>query len=298
MSKIAGVSLLVLGGLGILYPFVKKGKKLTISDIVSTNEQVGCDILEFNYQKAQSDFITFNKENQQSSASYKQKTPQEKEKLEIQRQKNVDELQLTENKLAKSNCGKLEEKSNCSDIKEQIDALKSDLEIYNEQALKDPKEAKRSGGLLKSNLDNTKEKLAEKEALFTKLNCVLESNFSTELKYKDFKKCTDLDTGINGRADEILKYRKLVLQYPTNNSYKVNLAKWEESLRQYELEFANLNCRDKISQQRLKDTAVISTLASEKIENSILNPNQQEQYIYIGIGAVVLLTGLYIIAKK
>jgi len=90
----------------------------------------------------------------------------------------------------------------------------------------------------------------------------------------------------------------LVLKYPTNNSYAVNLAKWEETLRQHELEFANLNCRDKISQQRLKDTAVISTLASEKIENSILDPNQQEQYIYIGLGAVVLLTGLYIIAKK
>lgn len=298
MSKIAGVSLLVLGGIGILYPFVKKGKKLTISDIVSTNDQVGCDILEFNYQKAQSDFITFNKENQQSSDSYKQKTPAEKAKIETQRQKNVDELQLTENKLAKSNCGKLEEKSNCSDIKEEIDALKSDLEIYNAEALKDPKEAKRSGGLLKSNIDSTKEKLALKEALFTKLNCVLEVNYSTELKYKDFKKCTDIDTSISSYADEILKYRKLVLKYPNDNSYKVNLSRWEESLRQRELEFANINCRDKISQQRLKDTAVISTLASEKIENSILNPNQQEQYIYIGIGAVVLLTGLYIIAKK
>ena len=130
------------------------------------------------------------------------------------------------------------------------------------------------------------------------MNCVLAVNFDTDVKYKDFDKCVNFDKSIRESSDEIAKYRKLILKYPTNSVYATNLAKWEESLRQRELEFTNLNCRDKISQQRLKDVAVISTLASEKMENTILDPNQQEQYIYIGLGAVVLLTGLYIIAKK
>jgi hypothetical protein len=33
-------------------------------------------------------------------------------------------------------------------------------------------------------------------------------------------------------------------------------------------------------------------------EQSILKPNFKEQYIYIGIGAVVLLLGLYLVSIK
>jgi hypothetical protein len=40
------------------------------------------------------------------------------------------------------------------------------------------------------------------------------------------------------------------------------------------------------------------TKGASKQEVSILNPNFKEQYIYIGIGAVVLLLGLYVVTKK
>jgi hypothetical protein len=69
-------------------------------------------------------------------------------------------------------------------------------------------------------------------------------------------------------------------------------------LKQLEAEFNKKNCRDAFEQKRLQDMASIVTKQSTLQEQSILGKNFKEQYLYIGIGATVLLLGLYVISKK
>lgn len=67
---------------------------------------------------------------------------------------------------------------------------------------------------------------------------------------------------------------------------------------QLEAEFNKKNCRDLFEKKRLQDMATVLTKQSSLQEKSILDPNFKEQYIYIGIGAGILLLGLYVISKK
>ena len=69
-------------------------------------------------------------------------------------------------------------------------------------------------------------------------------------------------------------------------------------LKQLEADFNNKKCRDEFEKIRIQDMASTLTKGASKQEVSILNPNFKEQYIYIGIGAVVLLLGLYVVTKK
>jgi hypothetical protein len=62
--------------------------------------------------------------------------------------------------------------------------------------------------------------------------------------------------------------------------------------------FAEATCRNEIEKTRLNDMASVITQQAIVQEQSILKPNFKEQYIYIGIGAVVLLVGLYLISTK
>jgi hypothetical protein len=63
-------------------------------------------------------------------------------------------------------------------------------------------------------------------------------------------------------------------------------------------EFDKQKCRDSFEEKRTIDMAEVLTKQASLQEESVLNPNYKEQYIYIGIGAVVLLLGLYVVSKK
>lgn len=65
-----------------------------------------------------------------------------------------------------------------------------------------------------------------------------------------------------------------------------------------EMEFSKLSCANKIEYKRLVETGQITTDMAKKQEEDILPKNNNEQYIYIGIGAVVLITSLYLILRK
>jgi hypothetical protein len=65
-----------------------------------------------------------------------------------------------------------------------------------------------------------------------------------------------------------------------------------------EAEFKQKGCRGMFENQRLQDMASTLTKGATKQEESILKPNFKEQYLYIGIGATVLLLGLYVLTKK
>ena len=65
-----------------------------------------------------------------------------------------------------------------------------------------------------------------------------------------------------------------------------------------QMEFSKSSCANKIEYKRLVETGKIATDSAIKQEDDILPKNKNEQYIYIGIGAVVLITSLYLILKK
>ena len=65
-----------------------------------------------------------------------------------------------------------------------------------------------------------------------------------------------------------------------------------------EMEFSKSSCANKIEYKRLVETGKIATDSAVRSEGEVLTKNNNEQYIYIGIGAVVLITSLYLILKK
>jgi hypothetical protein len=65
-----------------------------------------------------------------------------------------------------------------------------------------------------------------------------------------------------------------------------------------ELMFATNDCPDKIEKLRLNESAVLITKKAIEQEKAVLKPANTEQRIYIGVGALILLVGLYIIVKK
>ena len=62
--------------------------------------------------------------------------------------------------------------------------------------------------------------------------------------------------------------------------------------------FVDGGCRNKIEQIRLEESALLLSTQSAIQEKNVLPSNYKEQYIYIGLGSLVLLVGLYVIAKK
>jgi hypothetical protein len=58
------------------------------------------------------------------------------------------------------------------------------------------------------------------------------------------------------------------------------------------------DCRNKIEEIRLEESALLLSTQSAIQEKNVLPSNYKEQYIYIGLGSLVLLVGLYVIAKK
>lgn len=65
-----------------------------------------------------------------------------------------------------------------------------------------------------------------------------------------------------------------------------------------EEKFAKMKCREKIEFLRLNETAVLDLEQAIKSEATILEKNRKEKNLYIGLGAIVLLTGFIIIIRK
>ena len=94
----------------------------------------------------------------------------------------------------------------------------------------------------------------------------------------------------------ITNYQKA---YEDRKEYINEMSKYlPDWIGQLEAEFNKNKCRDEFEKIRIQDMASTLTKGSSKQEASILNPNFKEQYIYIGIGAIVLLLGLYVVTKK
>jgi DNA gyrase/topoisomerase IV subunit A len=99
------------------------------------------------------------------------------------------------------------------------------------------------------------------------------------------------------------------LQQAIIDAYKTPLSSDEELQKAYkeQLEakkasweniFADHKCRDVIEKIRLASIANTETTSAIKQEESVLGKSTKNENTYIGIGAVILLVGLFVVLKK
>jgi hypothetical protein len=107
--------------------------------------------------------------------------------------------------------------------------------------------------------------------------------------------CIKLDEGIAKIQDEIIAENKKLLAKGGSKAYLNALLVVKSTM---ENRFVDNDCRSKIESKRLVESGKLLTLQAIKQEENVLKKNEKEQYIYIGLGSLVLLVGLYLIIKK
>lgn len=104
--------------------------------------------------------------------------------------------------------------------------------------------------------------------------------------------CVSLDLLIKRLLDRIVSER---LKSKPDQNY---LQALEERKNAMQNGFSTNNCSEKIEKAKQVQSALLLTKEAIKSEESVLPKNNNEQKIYIGVGALLLLVGLYIIVKK
>ena len=108
--------------------------------------------------------------------------------------------------------------------------------------------------------------------------------------------CVDLDNRIKNISSGIGIERK---KYPLPSEFQTYYVKEMESTRKsWENMFAKKGCRDIIENIRLQSAALTETKFAIESEKQILGENNKNQNLYVGLGAVVILVGLFIVLKK
>jgi hypothetical protein len=116
--------------------------------------------------------------------------------------------------------------------------------------------------------------------------------------------CVELDKLIKKVRDRIASERikPSLYNYGLNKGLSPSVEIYVDELIKHKslLEgiFAGYNCADKIETLRQNETSVLITKTAIEQEKSVLGNSKKEQNIYIGVGALVLLVGLYIVIKK
>lgn len=120
-------------------------------------------------------------------------------------------------------------------------------------------------------------------------------NCATNRGNTKITECIGLDFEIKRVKDEIALLRKKITLKPSEKRILDGLT---SQLLILEKNFSNNNCRDEIEKLNLEQSAIILTENSATQEKNVLPSSYKEQYVYIALGSVVLLVGLYIISKK
>jgi hypothetical protein len=183
----------------------------------------------------------------------------------------------------------------CETLKEDIATLKEQYDRY-----KSDPDSNRLESPARSNMIGAKRDLDFKQQIFDKTNCGSKRIVRTGVNYKDVRDCVQLDESIKSYKEEIL-YRlkkKIELGEQWTSSSETRLNKFKVETANKENDFINKGCKGRLESEKLKDNAIVLTDMSSQQENNVLKTNITEQYAYIGIGALVLLTGFYIVLKK
>ena len=114
--------------------------------------------------------------------------------------------------------------------------------------------------------------------------------------------CASLDKDLAKLQDAIINAYKMPLTLDElghadiyQNAYKAQL---ELKKTAWQSMFSDHNCRDIIENIRLQSMAVTQTSSAITQENSVLGASTANENIYIGIGGLVMLLGLFIVLKK
>jgi hypothetical protein len=108
--------------------------------------------------------------------------------------------------------------------------------------------------------------------------------------------CTSLDKDIKRISDRLeAERKKSPLPSLQQRAYMEAL---ELKKHAWESTFATRGCRDIIENIRLQSMAVVETSSAIRQEESVLDKGKKDQSLYIGLGGVVLLIGLYIVLNK
>ena len=257
-NKIVGISLLVAGSGLITYAFLRKEKKVAISNIDSyieylekntSEESANCILLQDELQKATDELNSINS----SKAALTSEVALKKSLLEVRKPK----LQALINKYG---CGTYSDISNCSALKKKIDDLELKIRLEKDCS------ADSVCALYKGQL------VAYKKA-YDSSKCNI---YSDKYSPQEISECAIID--------ENVKY------YMGAKNFK--------SAADSELKFANLNCREKIEYQRQKTSAGIFSKEAESAETDVLGVGSKEEYVYIGIGGLIILSGLLIVIRR
>jgi hypothetical protein len=108
--------------------------------------------------------------------------------------------------------------------------------------------------------------------------------------------CGALDGLIKGLNESIANNYKLASR--GLDAYKAKAELQEKAKNDAIAKFDKFKCRDKIEAERTKDLIALQSKGSIKAEESIVTKGFAEQKTYIIIGALVLLTGFYVVVKK
>jgi hypothetical protein len=108
--------------------------------------------------------------------------------------------------------------------------------------------------------------------------------------------CLELDFFIKTLEINLVNLYKLAGGGLT--TYKPIIAVTEKAKADAIAKFNKFNCRDKIEALRIRTLVDAQSKGSIKAEESVLGKTFTEQKTYIILGALVLLTGFYVVVKK
>lgn len=183
----------------------------------------------------------------------------------------------------------------CVSLKEDIATLTDQYNKYKA----DP-DSNRSGSPARADMLSTKAKLDIKQDLLYRTTCGSKQLVRTGVSYKDVSDCVKQDALIKALRDDIVyrEKKKLQLGSAWTKPSEVFLQNLKVRTANEEKYFIDKGCKSRLESEKLKDDAITLTDLASQQETNVLKKNINEQYAYIGIGALVLLTGFYMVLKK
>jgi hypothetical protein len=114
--------------------------------------------------------------------------------------------------------------------------------------------------------------------------------------------CEKLDIDLKRLEQAIINAYKMPLKFDERGNADLYQRAYKEELEGKKKYWQNLftknNCRDVFENIRLKSAALTETKFAIQSEKQVLGESNKNQNLYIGIGAIVMLVGLYVILKK
>jgi hypothetical protein len=115
-------------------------------------------------------------------------------------------------------------------------------------------------------------------------------------KYSGIREnCYKTDENLKLITEELSVETKKLLTGGANREYIKAL---QERKEVYELTFNSMECRDKIEEDRLRESANLLTKNAIGQEKDVVDKSFNLQKVYIGVGALVLIVGLIVVLKK